>query len=395
MFALPILLMVLAAPQDGARNDPPRVVVVQSQPQPQEGSQDADGEPAEDEAGDKAVLKFEGLRSLSERDVVAALLQGRLEFDKPFVYNAAKIRKAARVVREYLASEGFLHARVGVREERAAIPYIVTLVVDEGARARIADIRFEGNKAVPSARLAEAVRGCLDRSFGRREAERDLYIPPMVEYCMSAAGGLKVLQSEGYLKAEVGKFTVEETPSGIVLTTPVREGLRYRLGKIEVEGVTAFFPEQVVEMLGIYPGDVVNNVKVAEFFFERLRDEYGQRGYVQYEPDITPVFRPAARGKRHGTVDLEVQISEGKIFTVSSISFVGNRLKTADELKSALSLREGDVYDRRRFREGLAKLARMGAYPEGGVNIESGVQITLDEEKGLAEIKIFIEEEHL
>jgi outer membrane protein insertion porin family len=369
----------------------PVVVVSQSPARPLQESQHTDENPAEAESGEKAVVKFEGLRSVSEKDIYKALHEERVNVYKPFVYDPAKIENAARIAREQLIREGYLHAAVSVREDRTVHPNVITLEVDEGKLARIEEIRFEGNKAVPGSQLADEVRGCLDKLSDRDEGS--LYKPARVDYCIgrSVRG---FLGREGYTQAEVGKYKVEETESGVRIIVPVTEGLRYRLGKVRVKGATVFLPEQIAELLELKPGDIADREKVITWLEERLRDEYVDRGYIQYSFDIEPAFRAPAKGKAEGRVDLKVEVFEGVAFTISSVTFKGNRVKTAAELQSALSLREGDVFSPRRLREGLERLAELGVY-SGDLKADSsgyGVDIYTDDDKAKLSITVHVRE---
>lgn len=56
------------------------------------------------------------------------------------------------------------------------------------------------------------------------------------------------------------------------------EGLRYHYGSVKVKGVTAFFPEQIVEMLDARPGEVVDGSKMVDMIANRVKEEYGDRG---------------------------------------------------------------------------------------------------------------------
>jgi outer membrane protein insertion porin family len=359
---------------------------------PPETRREADG----NDAGDKATVKFEGLKTLAEKDVLYALRARNAGVCESFDYDPAKVEHAVRILKEYLASRGFLHATVDVREELVATPKVVTFVINEGERAHIAEIHFEGNKGVPNARLVEEVQACLDRSADSLKEEKGLYDADRLDYCLGTAAR-QLLSSEGYLQAKVGKPRTEEVKRGLIITVPVAEGLRYRLGKIKIEDATVFLPEQIIEMLDVKTGKVVDGEKIMEWLSDRVAGEYLDRGYVQYEAFIDPVFKTPASRKDEGVVDLRIYIQEGKPFTVASIEFEGNRLKTDEELKSAFSLEEGDVFSRRKFLDGLERLHQLGVFDgffEGTFNNSryKGVDFSFNDQEKLISIKIKIDE---
>jgi outer membrane protein insertion porin family len=62
-------------------------------------------------------VTFKGLRGVEEPEVIQALHENKINLVKDGVYNPAKIRVAMRVIREFLASRGWLDAAITVREE--------------------------------------------------------------------------------------------------------------------------------------------------------------------------------------------------------------------------------------------------------------------------------------
>jgi outer membrane protein insertion porin family len=364
--------------------------------QPPETRRETDGN---DAGGDKATVKFEGLKTFSEKDVLNVLRQKGAGVCESFDYDPAKVEHAVRILKEYLAARGFLHATVDVREELGVTPKVITFVVNEGERAHIAEIRFEGNKFVPSGKLVEKVQACLDRSTDSRKEEKGMYDADRFDYC-SRSTVPRLLSSEGYLQAEVDKPRTEEAKYGIIIIVPVNEGLRYRLGKIKIEGAAVFLPAQIVEMLDVKRGEVAEGEKFRNWL-ERLWDEYADRGYIGLYYDIEPVYKSAVKKPGEGIVDLDVYVEEGKPFTVGSITFKGNTLKTDGELKSILSLREGDLFNNRKFLDGLERLHQMGLFHGfikghiGGSGTFDSINYELDEDKGSISLTIYITDEGL
>lgn len=396
MNRLPLVLITLATATAfalcaRAQTRSPRVVL-KSDPRVEErGMPDA----AEDPAAEKARLKFEGLRFLNEADALMVLREGRTGVSGTFDYDPAKLKNAIYVLKKFYAARGFVDAAFEVREETGEPPRLFTIVVDEGERARLEEIRFEGGRRVNGVRLEEAAHQCLARMAGEGHDWRDAYEYDRLEWCAHEANRRRLV-NEGFLEAKAGHPKVEAFGRGLRATVQFEEGTRYRCGKIRVKGVTAFLPEQIVEMLDVRVGEVVNGGKIMNALSVTLSEEYGERGFLQYAYDVTPTYRETPGKKGQGVVDFKIEIIEGKSFTLSSISFSGNRLKTVDELRAALSVREGDVFGHRRFADGLQRLYEIGALGDYGEETFPdswpGVELKLDEEKGLVEVFIQVRE---
>lgn len=373
-----------------AQTTSPRVVLLSAPRVEERGAPEA----AEDPAAEKARLKFEGLRFLKEADALMVLREGHAGVSGTFDYDPAKLKNAVQVLKKFYATRGFIDAAFEVREETGEPPRLFTIVVDEGERARLEEIRFEGGRRVNAVRLEEAARQCLSRMAGEGHDWRDAYDFDRLEYCTLEAR--QVIFNEGFLEAKVGDPKVEASGRGVRATVQFEEGTRYLCGKIRVKGVTAFLPEQIVEMLDVRAGEVVNGGQITKVLSVTLNEEYSERGFLQYSYDVNPTYRKTPGKKGRGVVDFKIEIIEGKSFTLSSISFSGNRLKTVDELRAALTVREGDVFGHRRFADGLQRLYQIGALGDYGEETFPdswpGVELKLDEEKGLVEVFIQVQE---
>jgi len=394
---LPRVLITLATASAfvvcaGAQTPAPRVIPERAE----RGEERAAPEAVEDSGAEKAQLKFEGLRFLSERDVRKVLRERGVGVEGAFDYDPARIENAVGVLKKFYAARGFIDAAFEVREGPGAATRFFTLVVDEGERARLEEIRFEGGRRVPGSRLAEATQDCLARTADEGQDWRYAYDYDGLAYC--ARDARRVLFDDGFLESKLGDPKVEAFGRGVRATVQFEEGTRYRYGRIRVKGVTAFLPEQIVEMLDVRAGEVADGGEFTKVLSERLNEEYGDRGFLQYSYAVTPTYRKTPGKKGWGVVDFKIEVIEGKSFNLSSIRFDGNRLKTESELRGALSMREGDVFSRRRFLDGLKRLYQMGALgeqPEGPFDPWRDVEAALDEEKGLVAIRIMVDESNL
>lgn len=79
-----------------------------------------------------AKLKFNGLRYLTEQEILAELREQKVEVKAGEPYRPQKMRKANRVITEYLVKRGFSVGKVSITEESlSATTLILTFVIDE------------------------------------------------------------------------------------------------------------------------------------------------------------------------------------------------------------------------------------------------------------------------
>ena len=373
----------------------PRAHVGAQTPEPTAQESQPTPEGVVDAASGKARAVFEGLSFLKEEDVRGRLNNYNVGVDGTFDYDPRRIRDAAESLKKMYVERGFLDASVEVREETWARPRLLTFVVNEDERRFLEELRFEGNRRVSSERLFEAARACLTDEGGDW---RDDYNEFRVDWCMTIATH-EMMAADGYLEGGANDFRVEKVGRGLRATVRVNEGLRYRWGDVKIVGANVFSPEQVAEMTGARRGAVADIMKVARVLVYVLEREYQDRGYAKVDSDVDRSEKPSARRPGDGVSDLKITIKEGPRFTVSSVGFEGNRLKTEDELKGALSLGAGEVFSRRGLVEGLERLYGMGVFdefPRGTFDDGwKGVEFVYDDDKALVAIRIAVDESNL
>ena len=83
------------------------------------------------------------------------------------------------------------------------------------------------------------------------------------------------------------------------MTTPVDEGVLYRLGEIKIDGAEVLAPEQIRAMFSLRQGDAASARAIGKWLFEDLKKAYGEMGYIEYtaEPSLISKQRPMAQMK--------------------------------------------------------------------------------------------------
>ena len=160
---------------------------------------------------------------------------------------------------------------------------------------------------------------------------------------------------------------MQEVGDGVKVTVQVEEGMRYRLGaikEIKIEGPKLFSPAQLVEMLDLEPGDVAGYGAINEWLDGKVKRAYADRGHIQYDYDVEPLFKPTSAGDGEGVVDFKIDIREGPRFTVRRVEFAGNARTPDPVLRRAFLVREGDVFSQSLYEDSIRNLNRLGLFEE-------------------------------
>ncbi|MBI3950015.1 MAG: outer membrane protein assembly factor BamA [Acidobacteria bacterium] len=350
-------------------------------------------------------LKFEGLKSVTESDVLTRFREKRVGVSKEEMWDPAKGQVAKRVLKDYLSEKGHPDATITVKtEELSAAAVGLTFEVNEGPRVRVLEIDFEGNKIFSGDELRKPMKNVRQAGLITRFTSRDIYHPEALKDDLERVRFF-VLADHGYLEAQIGQPSVEMIrrntflPFRIPLISPPLEGLRIvipidegrqcRFGKIDVEGNTVFSDEQIKAIIGIKPGDTVRSTVIQKGVYEHLKDLYGRLGYIEMiaRPDQDLKDDPSDPTK--GIADFTITIEEGRQFTLKFVEFVGNTITRDRVLRRELLVSEGEIFDQTLWKLSLQRLNQLGFFEEIK---ESDATFKPDERMGKLDIDLRVKE---
>jgi len=371
-------------------------------------------------------VAFVGMKAVTEANIQERLNQAKCEVRRGQPVDFSVLRRAEAAIEQLLGEKGYLQARAKARLTPVGQGQReVTFNIHEGSKTKIKDIDFVGNTVFKDRRLrkflkltkkafwltswastktlyhpakfdqdAENIRtaykgvGYLDvaiqpeivelvggkkekakhggkgttvvvggppQDLGSLEEQEDFEEPAPVV----APPGETEKQRKKRVKAELkAKKERDRQPKKWVrLTVPIVEGPQYKVGKIEIEGNSVFSAPEVMARVPLRPGLVFND-SALKFGTKRLEEDYGERGYFYVSID--------PRVEKHDHVaDLTLAITEDKKYFVNRIEFSGNTTTRDGVLRREMPLIEEDLFNVRRMRLGLRKIAQLGYFQVG------------------------------
>ncbi|MFL6257673.1 MAG: outer membrane protein assembly factor, partial [Pyrinomonadaceae bacterium] len=117
---------------------------------------------------------------------------------------------------------------------------------------------------------------------------------------------------------------------------------------------------------------------------------YGRSGFIQYEPDISPEFKPNPQKPDEGIADFTITINEGKQFTLRRLEFMGNTFTRDNVLRREVAVNEGDIFDRQLWEFSVLKLNQLGFFDP--IDKEKDAELRPDEETGEVDINLRVSE---
>lgn len=274
---------------------------------------------------------FTGNVGLSDRRLGRAV-----ELEIGAAYTDAELQIARQDVEELYQKKGYADVTVSYKVESGTQGFSqVVFAIDEGGKALLNDILFEGNTVFSGKELRSELQN-KERSIwrlfiGGGKIDNDL-LESDIDAVISKYG------DSGYLDADVEVRTERVSDDKVDLVFVISEGESYDVATVTVEGLEIYTIEEVMPYLLTEPGrkysesDAASDAKI-------LRDLYGAKGYAD--------VRISQRNDRAPGNQLAVTfvVQEGEKSTVRKINIRGNE-KTQDRvIRRELVLTPGDEFN--------------------------------------------------
>jgi outer membrane protein insertion porin family len=317
-------------------------------------------------------ILYKGLSSVTESDVMDRFKKEKVGLSPESQYDPARIAHAVTVIKEMLAEHG--HQFAVVRPEVKDIPPAsVQLIfqIKEGPTVKVGKITFSGNEHVSSRTLRESMRNLrpvgIPHSIFLEDLFARTYDASKLEEDTERVR--QAYRDRGYLRG--GPIGSPETKirneSGLSLFTfrprkgkridihmNIEEGERYRLAGITFTGNKAAPNSNALRAIFTEKDGTIFNMTQFQKGLEALRKAYNQMGYINFAPVPTPTFDDS----KH-TVSWNIDIDEGKQFTVSRIEFQGNTVTRDFVIRRELLLQEGQIYNSHLWELSLLRLNQL------------------------------------
>ncbi|MBT8036613.1 MAG: outer membrane protein assembly factor BamA [Verrucomicrobiae bacterium] len=290
------------------------------------------------------------------------------------------ILSARRNVLDHYRGFGYADVNVGHRIQTAAAAGTaeLVLIVDEGARAEVRKIRFEGNSSYPSHVLRNEMKtkqkgwfSFFTKSGRIDNIKLDEDLDRVLDY----------YRNRGYLRvsATVGKAPLEDGRVDLVIT--VNEGDKYVVAGVGFGTMKVFQASELVPALTLVAGDGYSAKKMYNDI-RTIRSYYGSRGYsdAAVSPDIRNVSATS--------VNIIYRVAEGRRYQVGRVTIEGND-KTQDRvIRRELPMKPGDFLNSIEMDTTRRRLQNMNYFNNVQVSaapsVQSGyrdINITVNEKK--------------
>jgi outer membrane protein assembly factor BamA len=258
----------------------------------------------------------------------------------------AVVEQAAEALGQFLVAHGL---QAAVDHQVAPNPNgdgSVQLFRINAEALHIARVEFSDSALNTSPTVKQQLPELLDKPYSRTAI--DMFLTEQIR---------PTFLQKGFLRAKLGPPEVRLTgnpnkklPEQIPVYVPVNPGAVYHWKGVEWSGNNVLSTITLTNSAGLKAGDIADGMAI-EAGWDRVREEYGRRGYMQTKVEPAATYDDTAH-----TVAYHVNIEEGKPFHFGSMTITGLSISAEKHLRDAWPIPQGALFDKVKYEEFLTKL---------------------------------------
>jgi outer membrane protein insertion porin family len=300
-----------------------------------------------------------GADVVSDKDIRTAL------GTKPYsILQESTLTQDEDKIRGLYRDKGYYNAEVSHSlEPLKENTVVVKFSIVEHDKLYIKTITFSGNQAFPDSELKDVIK-TSEKGFFYWFTESGILKKEQLEVDVDRL--MAFYHTRGYMEAKVGSPKITNDERGIYLDFPISEGLRYRVGKVELTGDDPNPEQKLVTSLRLSKEEYFNREALVKDL-ERVTNYYTDRGYAFAEvaPKIDKTAEPPV-------VNVAYEVRRGELVDFGRINISGNT-KTRDKvIRRELQVVEGSQYDKASLQKSSENLKRLDYFESVDMDTSKG-----------------------
>ena len=307
-------------------------------------------------------VEFKGTKEFDRDALLKALKNVGITEGQPFD-KALADRAEQEIKREYL-SRSLYGAEVVTSTAPAPNARVnVTFTVTEGERARIKDIHIIGNKAFSERTLV----GQMDLSTGgwlTWYTKSDQYSRVKLNADQETLRSYYL--NRGYLEFEITstQVAISADKRDISITLNVKEGPRYTVTGVRLEGDTLGRDDEFKSLIKVKPGSPYRAEDVEETT-RLINEQFGHYGYAFARVDVQPDI-----DRTKGQVVVVFKANPQRRVYVRRIHIAGNSRTRDEVIRREFRQFEAAWFDGRRIKASRDRIDRLGYFNKVSVDTQ-------------------------
>lgn len=292
------------------------------------------------------IVKIE-IKGVSEKE--KNKIKRLITFKEGELWNFKKIKETRDKILTFYDKRGYFSTSVdlfSIGLEKGKCKAVLTIKKDK--RTRVRKVEIEGNTFFADTKIRRSMRTRFRRFFDPKILNEDL--EKVIDLYQNSGYYFAYFESPRF------EFFTEGRTHWVRVFLEIVEGKKFLVSEVEIKGNRVFPTSKILSQLR--PGKGKTFVLT---YFEKsldlLRDKYGDKGYIHahLEPDLE-------FDRQAGEVKILLQIEEGSLAKVGKIKIEGNTFTKERVFKHTFVLKEGDILNAHKLREGWRRLYNLGFF---------------------------------
>lgn len=308
-------------------------------------------------------IQFQGNEKIKTKNLKKQIDLKEGEYIKPYLLKLDEDK-----IKELYIKKCFHRIQVHAETKLIEGKTVVVFNIEEGPKIRIAKIEFTGNNNFKPKKLLKQMESRRKRfpafifpgRFEQNKFESD--IVKMKEFYMN----------NGWLDVHVGyEITYNEDNTRMFINVHVKEGERYYVKNVHIDGETLFTEEELKEKLKLKEGGPFFLDAVEKDTYQ-LRLMYGEQGYIAAGVKEKHTF------SSEGTdVNISFTVDEKERYYIEKIKISGNDKTRDNVIRREVTFYPGERLDTEKIRDSQRRLTNTGYFDmesgaPAGINFEPG-----------------------
>jgi outer membrane protein insertion porin family len=293
-------------------------------------------------------VEFAGNRRIS-----SDTLREKIDIKLGAVYNPVEVQRAREKLKDHYEEEGYFEVQITPETESFPDGDVkVVFAIVEGRRITIDKVVIRGNRGLSDGKIKDVMQVQERQYFILRGTLQRQKLDEDVERILS------LYNDNGYVQARVEgtDVAIDRERALVTITIRVVEGPQYKVGKVDVTGVTLLPPSDIRRQIKFKTGEVFSRSKVREAL-RNIGDLYSAIGRASAE--VSPRTEQTPSPPR---MDVTFEVTEGPEVYVERINVIGNVRSQDKILRREIPLVEGELFTLQKMQRARQRLLNLGYF---------------------------------
>jgi len=285
--------------------------------------------------------------------------------------NQEKVKEDIQKIKALYDTKGYYNAEINDRFEKDGLKDIVLILdIKENDRVYIRSITFEGNESFTTKELVNMM-ATTERTLLGFFTDTGILQSNQLKQDVQKLTAFYF--NNGFVNAQIGEPIITHDAKGIYIKIGVREGKRFKIGKVEISGDFLEKPRtELFAGLKTKSGNYYNREALLKDM-ETITTTANDEGYAN--ADVNP---KVATHEKEQVVDVNFQLTKGSLVHIARIGISGNTITRDKVIRRQLSIAEGELYSASKLKAGYTNLNQLRYFEEVDIQTEKTADNKMD-----------------